>query len=81
MFGPGGKDYTVKNVKRFLDAVFCLWDNDKCGDMFFDIVNDVGTQHVYGKGFLEARRPPKVSNEMKCTNETMTWNTQNTNLS
>ncbi len=33
------------------------------------------------KGFLEARRPPKVSNEMKCTNEKMTWNTQDINLS
>ncbi len=33
------------------------------------------------KGFLKARRPPKVSNEMKYTNEKMTWNTQDTNLS
>ncbi len=33
------------------------------------------------KGFLKARRPPKVSNEMKCTNENITWNTQDTNLS
>ncbi len=33
------------------------------------------------KGFLKARRPPKVSNGMKCTNEKMTWNTQDTNLS
>ncbi len=32
-------------------------------------------------GFLKARRPPKESNEMKCTNENMTWNTQDTNLS
>ncbi len=32
-------------------------------------------------GFLKARRPPKVSNEMKCINEKMTWNTQDTNLS
>ncbi len=32
------------------------------------------------KGFLKARRPPKVSNEMKCTNENMTWNSQHTNL-
>ncbi len=33
------------------------------------------------KGFLNARRPPKVSNEMKCTDEKMTWNTQDMNLS
>ncbi len=33
------------------------------------------------KGFLKARRPHKVSNEIKCTNEKMTWNTQHTNLS
>ncbi len=33
------------------------------------------------KFFLKARRPPKMSNEMKCTNEKMTWNTQNTTLS
>ncbi len=33
------------------------------------------------KGFLKARRPSKVSNEMKCTNEKMRWNTQDTNLS
>ncbi len=33
------------------------------------------------KGFLKAHMPPKVSNEMKCTNNKMTWNTQDTNLS
>ncbi len=33
------------------------------------------------KSFPKACRPPKVSNEMKCTNEKMTWNTQDTNLS
>ncbi len=33
------------------------------------------------KDFLKTCRPPKVSNEMKCTNEKMTWNTQDTNLS
>ncbi len=33
------------------------------------------------KSFLKARRPTKVSNEMKYTNEKMTWNTQDTNLS
>ncbi len=33
------------------------------------------------KGFLKAPRSPKVSNEMKWTNEKMTWNTQDTNLS
>ncbi len=33
------------------------------------------------KGFLKACRPPKVSNEMKCTNEKMKWNTEDTNLS
>ncbi len=32
------------------------------------------------KGFLKAHRPLKVSNEMKCTNEKMTWNTQDMNL-
>ncbi len=32
-------------------------------------------------GFLNARRPPKVLNEMKCTNEKMTRNSQDTNLS
>ncbi len=33
------------------------------------------------KGVPETRRSPKVSNEMKCTNEKMRWNTQDTNLS
>ncbi len=33
------------------------------------------------KGFLKARRPPKAPNEMKDTNENMTLNTQDTNLS
>ncbi len=33
------------------------------------------------KGFLKTCRQPKVSNEMKCTNEKMTWNTKHTNLS
>ncbi len=33
------------------------------------------------KGFLKACRPPKVSNEMKCTNEKMTSNTQDKNPS
>ncbi len=33
------------------------------------------------KGFLKTCRPPKVSNEMKCTNEKMTSNTQDTNRS
>ncbi len=33
------------------------------------------------KGFLKAHMPPKVSNEMKCTNEKMTWNTKDMNLS
>ncbi len=33
------------------------------------------------KGFLKARMPTKELNEMKCTNEKMTWNTQDTNLS
>ncbi len=36
---------------------------------------------LYGKGFLKVRRPLKVPNEMKCTKEKMTWNTQDTNLS
>ncbi len=36
---------------------------------------------LYSKGFLKAHMPPKVTNEMKCTNEKMTWNTQDTNLS
>ncbi len=33
------------------------------------------------EGFLKARRPPKVSNEIKCINKKMTWNTQDMNLS
>ncbi len=33
------------------------------------------------KGFLKTHRPPQMSNEMKCTNEKMTCNTQDTNLS
>ncbi len=33
------------------------------------------------KGFLKARRSPKVSNEMKYRNEKMIWNTQDMNLS
>ncbi len=32
------------------------------------------------KGFLKAHKPHIVSNEMKSTNEKMTWNTQDTNL-
>ncbi len=27
---------------------------------------------LYGKGFLKVCRPPRVSNEMKCTNEMIT---------
>ncbi len=43
MFGPEGKEYIVKNVKRFLDDVFCLWDNDTFGDVtiLFDMINDL----------------------------------------
>ncbi len=33
------------------------------------------------KGFLKARRPPKMSNKIKYTNEKMTRNTHDTNLS
>ncbi len=33
------------------------------------------------EGFLMSCRLPKMSNEMKCTNEKMTWNTQDMNLS
>ncbi len=33
------------------------------------------------KGFLKECRPPKLSHEMKCTNEKMTRNGQDTNLS
>ncbi len=33
------------------------------------------------KGVLKARSPPKVSNEMKCINEKLAWNTHDTNLS
>ncbi len=33
------------------------------------------------KGFLKARMPPKVLNKMKYTNEKMTLNTVDTNLS
>ncbi len=32
------------------------------------------------KGFLKASKLPQVSNEMKCTNEKMISNTQDTNL-
>ncbi len=31
-------------------------------------------------GFLNACSPPKVSHEMKCTNEKITWNAQDANL-
>ncbi len=43
MFGSKGKEYNIKNFKRFLDDVFCLWDNDKFGvvAILFDIVNDL----------------------------------------
>ncbi len=43
MFGSEGKEYIVKNFKRFLDDVFCLWDNDKFGDVtiLFDMINDL----------------------------------------
>ncbi len=43
MFGPEGQEYIVKNFKRFLDDVFCLWDNDKFGDItiLFDMTNDL----------------------------------------
>ncbi len=32
------------------------------------------------KSFLKAHKPPKVSHEMKCTNEKITWNAQDMNL-
>ncbi len=43
MFGPEGKEYIVKNFKRFLDDVFCLWDNDKFDDVtiLFNMINDL----------------------------------------
>ncbi len=37
--------------------------------------------HYMLKSILKVRKPPKMSNEMKCTNEKMTWHTQDTNLS
>ncbi len=37
--------------------------------------------HYMLKDFLKACRPPKVSDEMKCTNEKMNWNTHDTNPS
>ncbi len=44
-FGPEGKEYIVKNFQRFLDGVFCMWDNDKFGDVtiLFHIINNVYT--------------------------------------
>ncbi len=43
IFGPEGREYIVKNFKRFLDDVICLWYNDKFGDVtiLFDIINDL----------------------------------------
>ncbi len=36
---------------------------------------------LYAEGLLKACRPHKVLNEMKCTNETMTWKSHDKNLS
>ncbi len=50
--------------------------------LIYDLPSEdwINTYYIL-KGFLKARRPHKVSNETKCTNEKMTWNTQDTNLS
>ncbi len=50
--------------------------------LIYDMQSEVWINTYYMlKGFLKARRPPKVSNEMKCTNEKMICNTEDTNLS
>ncbi len=32
-FGPAGKQYLIENFKRFLDDVFCIWDQEIYGDI------------------------------------------------
>ncbi len=56
--------------------------NKKTSLLIYDLQSDVWINTYYMlKDFLKARSPPKASNEMKCTNEKMTWNTQHTNRS
>ncbi len=67
----------------FISVFFvCFFFLIKMSSLIYDLQskNWINTYYML-KGFLKARMPPKVSNEMKYTNEKMTWNTQNTNLS
>ena len=32
-FGSAGKEYLIENFKRFLDDVFCIWDQELYGDI------------------------------------------------
>ncbi len=48
--------------------------------LIYDLLSQLWINTYYMlKSFLKASRPPK--DEMKCANEKMTWNTQDTNLS
>ncbi len=61
----------------------CVWrlKKNKMSLLIYDLQSKDRINTFYMlKGFLRTRMPPKVSNEMKSTNEKMTWDTQDTNL-
>ncbi len=42
-FGSAGKEYLIENFKRFLDDVFCIWDQELYGDIsiLLDMLNNL----------------------------------------
>ncbi len=69
MFVEGGE-----GVMFFFNKNPCQWLDDKNSNLSLLLSLLVYDLHRYYmlKGFLKARRPPKVSNEIKCTNKKMT---------
>ncbi len=41
MFGPEGNEYIVKKFKRFVDDVFCLWDNENVAMSLFHLIQSI----------------------------------------
>ncbi len=70
------------NIKNWLSEKTMWITKKKKSLLICDLQSKDGINTYYMlKGFLKACMPPKVSNEMECTNEKTTWNTQDTNQS
>ncbi len=69
------------SMSKFVSAFINTFHPIKISLLIYDLQPEdwINTYYML-KGFLKAHRPPKVSNGMKCTNERMTWNTQDTKL-